>query len=200
MEDFEGDLSKNLDIVRDINLKLGNDNFKLNGIGEYIENLKTENKKIKKKYSTLKEKIKDILLNYQEIEEENPSSEYLTMSLENLITEFENCIKNLAEENEELNENCIENLDEENKELNDKIEKIKNEVIEILLICEETPKNDILDNLIFLKRKLHYNFSLFNILYIFCYTIFYFYIFYNFNYNNIYIYILFLLIIVYTFI
>src|SRR5438094_761924 len=119
MEDFEGDLSKNLDIVRDINLKLGNDNFKLNGIGEYI--------------------------------------------------------KNLTEENEELNENCIENLDEENKELNDKIEKIKNEVIEILLICEETPKNDILDNLIFLKRKLHYNFSLFNILYIFCYTIFYFY-------------------------
>src|SRR5437868_6543532 len=122
MEDFEGDLSKNLDIVRDINLKLGNDNFKLNDIGEYIENLNTENKKI------------------------------------------------------------------------------KNEVIEILLICEETPKNDILDNLIFLKRKLHYNFSLFNILYIFCYTIFYFYIFYNFNYNNIYIYILFLLIIVYTFI
>src|SRR6266511_1038266 len=178
MEDFEGDLSKNLDIVRDINLKLGNDNFKLNGIGEYIENLKTENKKIKKKYSTLKEKIKDILLNYQEIEEENPSSEYLTMSLENLITEFENCIKNLAEENEELNENCIENLDEENKELNDKIEKIKNEVIEILLICEETQKNDILVNLIFYTFFviLFFTFIFFIILIIIIYTyIYYFY-------------------------
>src|SRR5690348_17248002 len=53
-----------------------------------------------------------------------------------------------------------------------------------------TLKNDILDNLICLKKKLHYNFSLFNILYISCYIIFYFYIFYNFDFYNLFMFIL----------
>lgn len=191
--DIESEFHENLKTVENINSKF-DDRFELGDINKYIDSLndlETENKKIKQKYSILKKEIREILLNCGEtLEEQNFSSYYLITSLGNYIEELNKENEELYEKNEELNK--------ENKELNETFEKIKNEIIEILSICEETLKNDVLDNLIFLKKKLRYNFSLFNILYISCYIIFYFYIFYNFNYNYIYIYILFLLIYFYN--
>jgi DNA repair exonuclease SbcCD ATPase subunit len=210
--DIKNEFSETLKTIENINSKF-DDRFDLNGIDKYLNDLKIENKKIKEKYSILKKDIKEILLNYGKIlDEKNNTSYYLIESLENYIEELNKNVEELNKENvedlnvdiEELNKENEElyeeneKLNEKNKELNEKFEKIENEIIEILSICGGTLKNDILDNLICLKKKLHYNFSLFNILYISCYIIFYFYIFYNFDYNFIYIYILFLLIYFYN--
>jgi chromosome segregation ATPase len=181
----EDEISDNIETIKNLNK---NFNFDLTDISNYID----ETKKLKKKYKKIKNDLRDILSNYYEDVDENPSYDYLLTSIKKFIIE-------IYDENEKFkNEN--EELINENEKLNNKFEEIENELIEIFLNCGESSENDILLNLKVLKRKLHYNFSLFNILYISCYIFFYFYYYYNykdFNYN--YIIIIFLLFIFYIY-
>ena len=136
---------------------------------------------LRRKYLNLKGDIKEILLNYYDGIEEKNTSKYLVSLVDELLSE-------LNGENMELKEGI--------KILNDEFEKIENEVNIIFSICEEIGKseNDILKDLIFIRKKLYYNFSLFNIVYILFYIIFYCYVYYTYyNFDNNIIIILFML-------
>jgi predicted nucleic acid-binding Zn-ribbon protein len=167
----EDEFDSNIETIKSINKKI-DEKFNFSDIDEYINECNI----IKKKYSKLKKQIEKIFLTYYEKSEEENSIIYYLSTLKDLIKE----------------------LDDENKILKHEIKKIKDEVVEIFSNCDETIKDNISDSLKFLKEKLHYNFSLFNIIYISCYIIFYCYFYYNYNdFNDSFIILLFLLFIFY---